>query len=187
MLGRHMLPMTSHRPTPTGRVGAHSRHHASLRVSNSMACRCSVGTARVHVARRPDATIEVSMPLCDPLVLPAALGELFLMLASEGGRRAENNPTLVGFKSSQLLVHSLGTRLNRMVTRRNLVRRVAALRRALDGHTASGGRLVESRRGFGWRIDLGRLEQPRLSRASRTAGRVTSDASAHFDRTEAQS
>src|SRR5438552_2898226 len=79
---------------------------APLPLRCSTACPCSGCTTRVHVARRPDATVEVSMPECDPFVLPAGLGALFVVLASDGGRRADGDQNPVGFKSSQLLVHT---------------------------------------------------------------------------------
>jgi hypothetical protein len=64
-------------------------------------------------------------------------------------------------------VHALGARINRMVTRRNLVQRIAGLRHAL--HIACGATLVESRRGFGWRINL----LPTRSDAASVAPRTT--------------
>jgi hypothetical protein len=161
--------MTSRRSTltPSGRLAARSRQDSPpLPASCSAACRCSAETTRIHVARRPDGTVEVCLAQCDPFVVPAGLGELFLLLASEVGRRAEGDQTPVGFKSSQFLVHALATRLNRMVTRRDLARRVAALRRAFDGHIPCGRRLVESRRGFGWRINFAHLDSPRSTAAS---------------------
>jgi hypothetical protein len=166
---RRVVPTTSRGSTlsPSGRLTAKSRQASrTLPAVCSAACRCSAETTRIRVVRRPDATVAVCLARCDPFVLPTVLGELSLLLAAEGGHRAEGEETPVGFKSAQLLVDALATRLDRMVTRRDLARWVAALRRVFDAHVACGGRLVESRRGFGWRINLAYLDLPRRPAAS---------------------
>lgn len=168
-----MFPVPSCRRTsmPAGQLADQSRQVPPEIAGSGSACfPWSVET--VHAVRRADASIEVSEPQREPFVLPASLGELFLMLTAEGGRRPEGDRSSVGFKSSQRLVHALGTRLNRIVSRRHLVRWVAALRRALDLHSVCGQRRIESRRGFGWRLNVPVLGPNAVVNGARRASRA---------------
>ena len=106
--------------------------------------------------RRSEGSVEVLICERKPLVLPRDLGELFIALAPHVDALTRDSDG--SFKSSQILVHELGSRLGEIVTRRDLRRAIVRLRRALDRQGHSGRRLVESRRRAGWRLRLRRVE-----------------------------
>jgi hypothetical protein len=104
----------------------------------------------IRCEARSDGAVFARADGAAPLVLPDGVGSLLLALAGRGGR--EIGDGLAGFKSVDDLRRRLETRLARVVARRALVPLVYRLRQSMAFAVADGARLVEHRRGYGYRL-----------------------------------
>jgi hypothetical protein len=84
--------------------------------------------------------------------LPADLAVLLDVLSENAGRRPEPCDPLVGFKSKAFLLHRLGARLGRLITRPILARWTRRLRAELARHIDGGAGLIEKTRAEGVRL-----------------------------------
>jgi hypothetical protein len=108
--------------------------------------------ARARTFRRADGALVVRLDCDDPVVLPPLLAELFVALATPHSHDIGAVGGGVGFKSAHFLIHRLGARLNRTVTRRDLRRALRRLNQVLDPHGHRQVPIVDCRRGVGWRL-----------------------------------
>jgi hypothetical protein len=99
---------------------------------------------------KSDGSVVVAADAAPPLVLRDSVGSLLLVLHERGGRDVGDG--LGDFKSVDELRKRLETRLARVIARRAVVQLVYRLRGVLALAVADGARLVEHRRGFGYRV-----------------------------------